>query len=400
MPKEFWVGDDGKSAEDLTGKRSKTEKEQAQRAGISGKSGVAQALQKLGSGEMSLDDFMNVAGKSGISQDQLRQIGLTDAISGRNAAGEALRSDPMGANLYGEEGLANQLSSEGRRLAGEGGQLQAEDFDAYGQASDNIARLAGQRESDIANSLASRGMGQSGSGAAGAAFSGAAGNKFEQLQQAQFQIADQRKQRQIQQLQENRRMQAQLGSQYEQGLGNQFNRAVNARQMGQDQRTTQQQADMTNRNSQQAQLNEAFAQQQATKRKGFFQNVGDAVTGGISEGLGFMAGGGADDVTGALLGSDERNKENISFSGEEVAELFRAMKPATFEYSDDSVEGAGPGPRAGVMAQDIEASGELGENMVAETDQGKMLDKDSILSALMAEVASQRKELDSLKGRG
>lgn len=427
MPKEFWSGDDGQSAEDIMGQRSATENEQSARAKMSGKSGVADALRKLGAGDMDLEQLMRMGG-SGIEKDELRQKALTDAISGRRLAGEAVRGDDVSGLLYGQEGLAQQLAGEGRRLAGEGGQFQPEDNEAFGQASDSIARMAAQRESDLANSMAGRGFGQAGSGAAGAAFSGLAGNKFEQLARAQTSIADQRKQRQLQQLQENRRMQAQLGQQYGQELGSQFQRGQQNRGMEMSQREAQREADMRNRIAQQSQLNEAFSQKAQTKRKGFFQNLGDAFTSGFSKGVarlgqdstpggavegvssifgGGSGGGGGEEGGGGGGGgagaglmamfSDENAKEDIRYSSDEVADLFRALNPATFEYKDPEAMGAGEGPRAGIMAQDMEAAGPLGEGMVHDTEQGKMLDSNALLSALMAQASGLQQEVDSLK---
>lgn len=411
MPKEFWAGNDGISAEDITGQRSAMEGEQSTRAGVAGRSGIANALRQLGSGQMSLEDFM-AKGEDGAVQDQLRQLGLTDAMSGRRLAGEAVRGDPTSNLLFGEQGLAQDLSAEGKRLAETGGRMTASDEEAFGQASDRIARLAAQQEQGLAQQLAGRGFGRGASGVAGAAFSGLQGNKFEQLARAQQQIASDRKEKQLQQLQENRRMQAQLGQQYGQELGAQFGRAQSARQMGQQERQTQAQSDMQNRAMQQQQLNEQFAQKQQTARKGFFRNMGDALTSGMSEGLAFMSGGGIDDVAGAFAGgmgkaagsgmmSDENNKEDVSFSAKEVSDLFRAMQPASFEYSEEVADlpGAGRGRRLGVMAQDVESAGPVGESMVMETPAGKMLDKDALLSALLAQGANLQKEVDQVKGR-
>lgn len=170
---------------------------------------------------------------------------------GHKAGSQEFLDDPLLGKSYqqGQDSLAGimgdvgNIRGEERQLASRGYSLQPEDYEAYGQASGNIARESALGDASLSQALASRGL--SSSGMAGRAFAGAQGNKMEQLRQSQRQIAQDRMNTNMQRLGQTRQFMNQLLGQQEQSLGrqqefglqgsqakNQF--AQNKAQMGQE----------------------------------------------------------------------------------------------------------------------------------------------------------------------
>lgn len=137
---------------------------------------------------------------------------LTKYAQDPSLAGAAVRSNPLLSGLYGAGGTMEQAQQEAGELQHKGFSLTNQDHEAYGQASDSLARLFGGQEADLSQSLANRGLGAGASGAAGAAFTGLQGNKNEQLAKAQMQIADARMQNATQRLSQTRNYLAQAGA--------------------------------------------------------------------------------------------------------------------------------------------------------------------------------------------
>jgi hypothetical protein len=147
-------------------------------------------------------------------------------------ASQFVQDDPVLGRLFGKEGLQadtladlDKARGEESRLSSQGYKLQPEDFEAYGQASGDIARLFGQSEQDLSQSLAARGLSQAPSGAAAREFSGLQGNKMEMLAKAQTNIADQRMKNTMDRLNSTRNFMSQLGNQSTQ-LGQLGNQAI------------------------------------------------------------------------------------------------------------------------------------------------------------------------------
>lgn len=146
---------------------------------------------------------------------------------GHKAGSQEFLDDPLLGKSYqqGQESLAGimgdvgNIRGEERQLAGRGYSLQPEDYEAYGQASGNIARESALGDASLSQALASRGL--SGSGMAGRAFAGAQGNKMEQLRQSQRQIAQDRMNMNLQRLGQTRQFMNQLLGQQQQGIGQQ-----------------------------------------------------------------------------------------------------------------------------------------------------------------------------------
>jgi len=119
-------------------------------------------------------------------------------------ASDQVRNDPLTSGLFGKGGSQDRALAEEKDLASRGYSLQPEDHEAYGQASGNIARLFGAQEQGLSRALASRGLAAGGSGAAAVQYSGLQGNKNEQLAASQRQIADNRMNNTVNRLQQVR----------------------------------------------------------------------------------------------------------------------------------------------------------------------------------------------------
>lgn len=90
-------------------------------------------------------------------------------------------------------------------------------------------------------------------------------------------------------------------------------------------------------------------------------------------------------VLGAVgMMSDERVKTDIqNLSDEDVEELLESIKPRKFKYKNAE---HGEGQRVGVMAQDLERS-EMGKALVKDGPEGKQLDINNVIGALLDSVA-------------
>lgn len=144
-----------------------------------------------------------------------------------------------------------------------------------------------------------------------------------------------------------------------------------------------QQMDQLRANQEIAQLNAQTGAATATQqgRMGIFSGL----AGGAGTGLTMLAAG----------GSDEKIKKNINYDEKEVSKMFEKLKSATFEYKDKD---EGKGKYAGVMAQDLEKS-KVGKDMVMETPEGKHVDMNKMIFALVAQVNNMNKQLSKMNKR-
>jgi hypothetical protein len=142
------------------------------------------------------------------------------------------------------------------------------------------------------------------------------------------------------------------------------------------------QMDQMRANQEIAQLNAQTGAATATQqgRMGIFSGL----AGGAGTGLTMAAMGG---------GSDKNIKKNINYDEKEVAKMFEKLKSATFEYKDEK---EGEGKYAGVMAQDLEKS-KAGKDMVMDTPEGKHVDMNKMIFALVAQVNNMNKQLKKMK---
>jgi hypothetical protein len=220
------------------------------------------------------------------------------------AGSRELLADPVYGKLYSEGGDFDQLRGdigsargEERRLQQRGFSRQPEDYEAYGQASGDIARESGLQEASLAQALANRGIG--GSAAGGQSFMTHLGSKTERLAGMQRKIADDRMKTNLARLSETRQhmnnLMGQRGNmlgQYEQGRAAKDRFAESKGTMG-----------MNTLSASQAQENERMAQRQATKQNSGFNKlmqVGMTAGGAALGGPGGAAAGSA--AGGAIFG--------------------------------------------------------------------------------------------------
>lgn len=266
---------------------------------VAGNSAVQQALQDYSSGKSSYADAMSAAKQgtanlnvpgwgegNGQGADQALSNLFQTGAAGNQYAAQQVQNNPLLNGLFGEGGQLQQNEAEATRLQNQGFQLTPEDHEAYGQASGNIARLFGQQEGDLSQSLANRGLASAPSGAAGASFTGLQGNKNEQLANAQMNIANQRMQNTMQRLAQTQNFISSLGGQAQSAQAQQYG----AQQQGANRQDQLNQQNFQNQKSiqdaRQSQENQGFQQQQST----------------AGPGLGAIAGGVGMDLLGAATG--------------------------------------------------------------------------------------------------
>lgn len=262
-------------------------------------------------GGAGIDKYNNTVNQliPGLSSSQLQSAFMNKLATGPSTGGmlaaHDVQNDPlMQQGLNAEQGqlqqgqsLFNNQSGILNNLQSQGYQLQPQDQTLYGQASGNIARQFGQAGNDTANSLAQRGL--SNSGAAGASFSGLQGNQNEMLAQAQQQIMQQRFQNTQQQVQQQQQFMNQLNGQnnqmagqYANTAGNYQNQAFNQNLQGLGAQQQAQNQNVQNNMEQQSQnqneQNEEFAQKQATGGVGSVLGPMNQIGNSIGSGFGTM----------------------------------------------------------------------------------------------------------------
>lgn len=214
--------------------------------------------------------------------------------SGNNTYQNNLNSVQNGAqsNLFGQNGaLSTALGQYGNQV-NQGFNLTNSDQTAYGQASGEVARQFGTQQQGLSQSLADRGL--SNSGAAGAAFSGLQGSQNEQLAGLQTQIAQNRYNTNLKAMGQTQNFISQLG--------NQQNQATAQSQSGNSQALNQSfnQANQWN-SSAQNQANTQLAQGQQTAHSSGLSN---AFNGGMASlsGGNVSTGTGKGAVTASMFG--------------------------------------------------------------------------------------------------
>lgn len=218
----------------------------------------------------------------------------TDPLTGTKFATEQVQDNPLLSGVFGKGGMQERMLSEEQNLASRGWSMQPEDNEAYGQASDEIARLTAQEEGGIAQALASRGLAAAPSGAAGVAYSGLQGNKFERLAASQRKIADDRMKMNRERLNDVRNLSLETTRMGEQAVGNQFERN---RQGANDYQNTLQNAVKAAQIKQQ-QADTEFQQREQTRGPSFGEVLGGVATAGLG-----AATGGLGTAIGTGLGS-------------------------------------------------------------------------------------------------
>jgi len=95
--------------------------------------------------------------------------------------------------------------------------------------------------------------------------------------------------------------------------------------------------------------------------------------------------------------SDERSKNVTKDKDFNPKSFLDAIKPYSYEYKDSSAPGAGEGRFLSPMAQDIEKAGPVGQSMVMDTPQGKMVDYGKGFGAILAAQAHLNERLSELE---
>lgn len=243
-------------------------------------------------GESAQNSFANSAAyhnATGEADRQANNAGLQGALdkvrnpdSSTAYATDQVQSNPLFAGMFGQQGYAGKLMNEQDNLSNTGYSLTPQDHEAYGQASDNAARMFGQQGNQVASQLASHGLAAGGSGGAAVAYSGLAGNQNEQLAQAQRSIANDRMSMNLQRLNSVRGAITNTQQQAQNALNSQESQ----NQRGVDNYNNTQNMALGAEEGAQNQFNNQFTQQQVTKTPTFGEMLGS----GISNQLGSTIG--------------------------------------------------------------------------------------------------------------
>lgn len=222
----------------------------------------------------------------------------TDPLTGTKFATEQVQNNPLLSGMFGAGGMQDRMGAEEKDLSTRGYSLKPEDYEAYGQASDNIARMFGGQEQSISQALASRGLAAGGSGGAGTAYSGMMGNKFEQLASNQRQIAQQRMEMNRQRLNDVRGTLLKTNALGESAVQDQFGRNLTGTQNYSNTLKDAAHAGQI----EQDQENKGFEQQQASQSPGLgeiLMSLGGSATSSAASAFGVGAG---TKVAGSVLG--------------------------------------------------------------------------------------------------
>ena len=218
-----------------------------------------------------------------------------DPFAGSRLASEEVGNDAILGQLYGQGGELSKSLASTDQLRNQGFQLTPEDHTAYGQASGDIARLFGSQENDLALALQQRGLASAPSGAAVQGYSGLMGNKNEQLAKAQMGIAQARMDNTLKRLTAAQQYNATLGANAAGAINQQYNR-----QMG---GADAQQNMMGQTAGLQNAANQTYLQAAGLDSENKQQNLGDALAGGLTSGIGSFGKSAGQAGAGKLTGS-------------------------------------------------------------------------------------------------
>jgi len=113
--------------------------------------------------------------------------------------------------------------------------------------------------------------------------------------------------------------------------------------------------------------------------------------------MGQSVGGIGDSVVKAIIGSDVRLKKDIKNASGQIRQLLDKLDAYQYEYKDN--KGLPEGERVGIMAQDLERAGPIGEAMVKDTPEGKMVDYGQSMGTVFAALAELNKRLNNIEGK-
>ena len=97
-------------------------------------------------------------------------------------------------------------------------------------------------------------------------------------------------------------------------------------------------------------------------------------------------------------GSDIRMKKNVSSGDPEIERFLDALNAYQYEYRDPKAAHAEEGMFLGIMAQDAERGGPMGQRVVVDTPEGKRLDPGHGMAAILAAQANLHERTKKLEG--
>lgn len=368
---------------------------------------MLRSLLAYSQGKQGIDDSMWRSG-AGNDPNAFAQALATNPLSGSKFATDQVRDNEILGQLFGKGGALERVNSEEQNLASQGFQLTPEDHQAYGQASNETARLFGQEENSLAQALAGRGMASAPNGAAGVGYSGLMGNKTERLASAQRKIADDRMKMNQQRLESARGFMSQMGAQGQAAIQDQFGRNMagveNAQKDEQrliDGSLNKYSADINRQNA----SNQAALASQQDKRGAKGKTLGEAFGAGMmSSAYNTGASPGTTNQSfassfGSSLGSmtaggmsDRTVKKNIEPAEADVIEFLSQLGAHSYEYKNPK---HGAGRYVSPMAQELEKT-KLGKSMVVETPEGKMVDYARGFGVMLSAMAVLARKLEKL----
>lgn len=248
----------------------------------------------------------------------------TDPLSGTKLATDQVQNNDILGQLFGKDSTLSRTVGDEQNLASRGYSLQPEDYEAYGQASDQIARNFAQEGNSLSSMLADRGLDNS--NVAASQFSGLAGNKNERLAQAQRQIADDRMKTNMERLGQTRNFLTSLSNQANNSINDQFQRNMTGIGAQQGFAQNQRDADMK---AWQIQSNNELQAQASKKSEG---GLMDAITGGITSGIG----------SGISSGIGGGINKGIGAGTNAIGGLFSSSPDQKAQNAYNKTNGAGP----------------------------------------------------------
>ncbi len=291
--------------------------------GASGMMGGAFANQKEGGKDVGnvYGDILNrVGGTAGLGTILNQSMEQQKAGPTSLEATSNVQNNGILGGLYGQGGTLDRTNALEQQEANQPWSLTNEDRSSYGQASGDIARQFGQSDQSLSQSLADRGL--SNSGVAGAAFSGSQGNKNEQLAGLQMKIANNRQQMNQQKLNSTRNFLSQLGGQAntainsEQDRGNKYADSYNT--------VLNNRANIANGilGNYEGQQNVGLQQQQQTEHGSTLSNAFAGGAAGASAGYAAgMAGNKGDKMSGGGISGNPAKSNVFAGGGDDVTSM-------------------------------------------------------------------------------
>lgn len=212
---------------------------------------------------LSADDANLAQGQLGKLLQYQSNPNVTDPILGSRTATSEVQNNGILGQVFGQGGTMDRTAAEEKDLSSRGYSLKPEDYEAYGQGSDQIAREFGANDSNLAQALASKGL--SSSAGAGQAFAGSQGNKMERLGQLQRQIAGDRMKSNMDRLGQTRSFLSNLASQGASDINSQNSRQMGAEENNFNELKDKNSAAQSRLQAMQNQGNENMAQRAATQ---------------------------------------------------------------------------------------------------------------------------------------